>query len=143
MKTKQKKQLPTSSPEPHDPYKMRPLEQILMLFDGGDFMAEVMAGHKKLMQDLLDHNAEHGSKGCNGTMTLQLSYAVGNSGDVGMGATVTFKPPKQPPSSAGAYINQAGELTLYNPMMRKMHEPVRDVSGENYDPETGEIRDPY
>jgi hypothetical protein len=46
-----------------------------------------MDGHKKLMQDLLEHNDLHGSKGCAGTMTLQLKYAVGNAGDVGMGAT--------------------------------------------------------
>lgn len=139
--TKKKEPTALTAPEPHDPYKMRTLEQILMLFDGGDFMTEIMTGHKGLMQDLLDHNAEHGPKGCSGSMTLQLSYGVGNSGDVGMGATVTFKPPKKPPSSAGAYINDAGELTLYSPMMKRMHQPVRDVEDVNYDPETGEIRD--
>lgn len=128
-----------NKPEPVDPYKMRTLEQILLLFDGGDFLAETMTDHQKLMQDLLDHNAEHGAKGCSGTMTIQLSYAVGNAGDVGMGATVTFKAPKKPASSAGAYINDAGELTLYSPMMKRMHQPIRDVS--DHDPETGEIRD--
>lgn len=126
-------------PEARDPYKMRTLEQILMLFDGGDFMGEIMEGHKRLMQDLLDHNAEHGPKGCQGTMTIQLSYGVGNSGDVGMGGSVTFKAPRKPPSSAAAYITDAGELTLYNPMMARMHQPVRDVS--DHDPETGEVRD--
>lgn len=125
----------------HDPYKMRSLEQILMLFDGGDFMAEVMSGHQELMQTLLEHNAEFGPKGCEGTMTLKLSYAVGNAGDVGMGATVTFKDPKKPPSSASAYINDAGELTLYSPMMKRMQGGVRDVDDYNYDPETGEVRD--
>ncbi|WOI34739.1 hypothetical protein R1T40_08445 [Tritonibacter scottomollicae] len=137
--TKRKEPPAAPTADPHDPYKMRTLEQILMLFDGGDFMGEVMSGHQNLMQDLLEHNAEHGPKGCNGTMTLQLSYAVGNSGDVGMGATVSFKAPKKPPSSAGAYINDAGELTLYSPMMKRMHQPVRDV--EAFDPVTGEIRD--
>tara|TARA_Y100001951_G_C11220541_1_gene228475 strand:- start:209 stop:637 length:429 start_codon:yes stop_codon:yes gene_type:complete len=138
-----KRKEPTAAPveDTHDPYKMRTLEQILMLFDGGDFMGEVMTGHQKLMHELLEHSAEHGTKGCSGTMTLQLSYAVGNSGDVGMGATVTFKAPKKPPSSAGAYINDAGELTLYSPMMKRMHQPVRDVDDYNYDPTTGEIRD--
>lgn len=128
-------------PEPHDPYKMRSLEQILTLFGGGHFLVEVMDGHKTLMQDLLDHQAEHGSKGCQGTMTIQLSYAVGNAGDVGMGATVTFKAPKKPPSSASAYINDAGELTLYSPMMARMHGGVRDATETPHDPETGEVRD--
>ncbi|MEP3297600.1 MAG: hypothetical protein ABJO27_14205 [Pseudoruegeria sp.] len=127
--------------EPHDPYKMRTLEQILYLFNGGDFLEEIMSGHKTLMQDLLDHNAEHGPKGCSGAMTIQLSYTVGNAGDVGMGATVAFKPPKKPPSSAGAYITDAGELTLYSPMMKQMQQPIRDVQDAGYDPETGEVRD--
>lgn len=139
MMAKQKPPTEVAAPEPHDPYKMRTIEQILTLFDGGDFMTEVMTGHQTLMQDLLEHNAEHGPKGCTGQMTIQLSYTVGNAGDVGMGATATFKPPKKPPSSASAYINDAGELTLYSPMMARMHRPVRDVS--NYDPVTGEIRD--
>lgn len=134
-----KKAPPQIDKEPHDPFKMRTIEQILTLFDGGDFLTEVMTGHQGLMQDLLEHADLHGTKGCNGTMNIQLSYAVGNSGDVGMGATVTFKAPKKPPSSASAYINTKGELTLYSPMMARMHRPVRDVS--DHDPETGEVRD--
>ncbi len=76
---------------------------------------------------------------CNGTMTIKLKYGVGNAGDVGMGATVDFVPPSKPPSSAAAYINDAGELTLYNPMMAQMQGGIRDVS--QHDPETGEVRD--
>lgn len=125
--------------EPHDPYKMRSLEQILMLFDDGDFLAKLLEGHKTLQLDLLEHKAEHGTKGCSGSMTLQVNYAVGKSGDVAMGATVKFKAPAKPPSSAAAYINDDGELTLYSPFMAKMHQPIRDVS--DHDPETGEVRD--
>lgn len=126
-------------PEPHDPFKMNTFEQILTLFDGGEFLTEMMTGHRQLMQDLRAHIEEHGPKGCGGSMTLQLGYAVGNAGDVGMTATVKFQPPKKPASSAAAFINEAGELTLYSPMMRRMAEPVRDVT--DYDPETGEVRD--
>ncbi|XAT57872.1 hypothetical protein GN241_11170 [Rhodobacteraceae bacterium IMCC1335] len=125
--------------EPHDPYKMRTIEQILALFDGGDFLIEVLEGHKTLQLDLLEHKAEHGTKGCNGSMTLQVNYALGKSGDVAMGASVSFKAPKKPASSAAAFINDDGELTLYSPFMAKMHQPVRDVS--DHDPETGEVRD--
>lgn len=126
-------------PEPHDPYKLRTLEQILALFDGGGFLAEVLAGHKNLQLDLLEHQAEHGTKGCEGSMTLKIDYALGKSGDVAMGANVTFKPPKKPPSSAAAFINDDGELTLYSPFMARMHQPVRDVP--DHDPVTGEVRD--
>ena len=139
MMTKKK---PTESKAPspsHDPYKMRSIEQILALFDGGDFLTEVMSGHKDLQKNLLDHMELHGAKGCQGSMTIQINYALGKSGDVGMGATVGFKSPKKPASSAAAYINDDGELTLYSPFMRQMHEPPRDVT--DFDPETGEIRD--
>lgn len=136
---KKKEPTDTAPATDHDPYKMRTLEQILALFDGGDFLAEVMAGHKQLQIDLLEHKAEHGTKGCSGTMTLQVNYALGKSGDVAMGATVSFKAPKKPPSSAAAFINDDGELTLYSPFMARMHQPVRDVT--DFDPETGEVRD--
>lgn len=129
----------TIQAEPHDPYKMRSLEQILSLFDGGDFLHQLMKDHRQLQQDLLEHQAEHGSKGCSGSMTITVNYGLGKSGDVDMGATATFKGPKKPPSSAAAFLNDNGELTLYSPMMKRMHEPVRDVP--DYDPETGEIRD--
>ncbi|WP_157057560.1 hypothetical protein [Loktanella sp. 3ANDIMAR09] len=125
--------------EPHDPYKMRTLEQILMLFNGGEFMTEIMTGHSDLMHELLDHNADHGPKGCEGTMSIKLNYKVGNAGDVGMSAQVSFSGPKKPPSSAGAFIDDAGHLTLYSPMMKRMHQPLRDAT--DHDPETGEVRD--
>lgn len=140
MMAKPKPPAKINPPEPHDPYKMRTLEQILALFDGGAFLEEVMSGHKKLQIDLLDHKDEHGTKGCQGSMTLEVNYALGKSGDVSMGASVKFKPPKKPPSSAAAYINDNGELTLYSPLMAKMQRPIHDVS--DHDPETGEIRDP-
>ncbi|MGJ8561714.1 MAG: hypothetical protein ACSHX3_15900 [Litorimonas sp.] len=135
------KKPPTNSTtvERHDPYKMRSLEQILALFDGGDFITEIMDGHKKLQMDLLDHNDLHGSKKCQGSMTIKVDYALGKSGDVSMGATVSFKSPQKPASSAAAYLNNNGELTLFSPLMTRMHQPVRDVS--DHDPETGEIRD--
>lgn len=125
--------------EPVDPYKMRSIEQILGLFDGGDFLAEVLSGHRQLQKDLLEHMNEHGTKGCQGTMTLQINYALGRQGDVSMGASVGFKPPKKPPSTSAAFINNDGELTLYSPLMARMHKPVRDVT--DFDPETGEVRD--
>jgi hypothetical protein len=125
--------------EPHDPYKMRSLEQILALFDSGDFLRQLMIEHRKLQCDLLDHKSEHGAKGCSGSMTITVNYALGNSGDVSMGAASAFKGPKKPPSNAAAFLNDKGELTLYSPMMRQMHEPVRDAT--EFDPVTGEIYD--
>lgn len=139
MMSKQKPPTGVMKAEPVDPYKLRTLEQIMALFDGGDFLSKVLQDHRQLQLDLLDHQAEHGTKGCQGSMTLQINYALGKSGDVAMGAVATFKAPKKPASSAAAFINENGELTLYSPFMARMHQPIRDVT--DHDPETGEVRD--
>jgi hypothetical protein len=120
---------------------MRTFEQILALFDGGDFLEKLLDGHRQLQLDLLEFKDEHGAKGCEGSLTLKIDYALGKSGDVAMGATVTFKPPKKPPASAAAYIGEDGELTLYSPLLARMQRPVRDVT--DFDSETGEVRDPH
>jgi hypothetical protein len=56
------KKTPTNATtvERNDPYKMRSLEQILALFDGGEFLTEIMDGHKKLQIDLLDQGWDLG-----------------------------------------------------------------------------------
>lgn len=132
---------PTPARQAHDPFRIRSFDQLFALFDSGDFTSEATIGHAQLQRDLLEYRDQHGTKGCQGTMTIQISYALGKSGDVAMGASVTFKAPKKPPSSAAAYIDgETGELTLYSPLMKRMHEPPRDVT-TNYDPETGEIID--
>jgi hypothetical protein len=71
-------------------------------------------------------------------MTIKVDYALGKSGDVSMGAAVSFKSPQKPASSAAAYLNDNGELTLYSPFMARMHQPIRDVT--DHDPETGTAR---
>ncbi len=62
--TKKKHPTEVAQVEPHDPYRLRTLEQILSLFDGGDFLAELLSGHRQLQVDLLDHKDVHGTKGC-------------------------------------------------------------------------------
>lgn len=129
---------PVQRAAPHDPYRLTSLEQILAIFGGGEFLGEVMQGHQELQQSLLDYKEEHGAKGAKGSMTIKVSYDLGKSGDVAMGAEVEFKTPKKPPTSAAAFIDENGQLTLYSPMMKRMHEPVRDL---DHDPVTGEVRD--
>jgi len=127
------------SPDAHDPYAIRTIEQLFSLFDGGDFLAEVLEGHRRLQIDMLDHKLIHGAKGCKGSMTITVNYALGKQGDVDMGATVKFSAPKAPPASASAFIDEDGQMTLYSPLMKRMHGGVRDVTP--HDPETGEVRD--
>lgn len=138
MMPSQKPPAKINSAEKPDPYRMRTLEQILSLFDGGDFLEKLMEGHRQLQTDLLDHHADHGGK-AKGSMTIGVSYNLGKSGDVGMTATVAFKAPQKPASSAAAFINDNGELTLYSPFMARMQPGIRDVT--DHDPETGEVRD--
>ncbi|MBM1813440.1 hypothetical protein [Pseudosulfitobacter pseudonitzschiae] len=129
-----------NSPKIRDPYEIRSIEQLLSLFDGGEFLTKVMEGHSDLQIALLDHRAEHNGK-TKGSMTIQVGYDLGKQGDVSMAASVTFTTPKKPPSSAQAFIGDQGELTLYSPLMRRMQPGVRDVSSDNeiIDPDTGEV----
>ena len=134
------KEFPMNAPTPHDPYKMRTLEQIVSLFDGGDFLEKLLKGHADLQIALLEHRAEHGGK-AKGSMTLTIGYDLGKQGDVAMSARVDFKTPQKPPSSAAAFINDQGELTLYSPLMAQMQTGPRDIRETPHDPETGEIID--
>lgn len=127
------------SPDPHDPYRIRSIEQLLALFDGGAFLDDLNEKQAVLLTDLRAHLEEHGTKGCEGEMVLRIKYAPGKSGDVAMGAAVEFKGPKKPAASAAAYVDEDGRMTLFSPMLKRMQQPVRDV---NYDPVTGEIRNP-
>lgn len=135
----------TSDPEEqktvveHDPYQIRSIEHLLSLFDRGEFLTNVMSGHADLQRQMIDHRDAHGAKGCKGSMTLQISYDLGTAGDLGMSASVSFTAPKKPSASAGAYLDENGDMTLFSPMMKRMHQPVRDVT--DHDPETGEVRD--
>ena len=125
---------------PHDPFAMRSLEQILALFDGGDFLDELMEKHTQLMADMKEHREAFNSK-TKGSMTLQVNYELGKHGDLIMHADASFKPPKAPASSASAFIDDQGNMTLYSPLMARMETPVRDANVPDHDPETGEIKD--
>lgn len=125
--------------EEHDPFAIRGVEQLLTLFDGGEFLAQFIADHRDLLQQMQDHNEEYGHKGAKGSFTLNVSYELGGAGDLGMRAQADFKGPKKPASQAAAYVDGQGQMTLYSPMMKRMHSGVRDVTP--HDPETGEVRD--
>ncbi|MFW2541502.1 hypothetical protein ACN2XU_02590 [Primorskyibacter sp. 2E107] len=122
-----------------DQFSIRGIEQMLTLFDGGEFLAQFMADHLDLMQKLQDHNAEYGHKGAKGSFSLTVSYELGGAGDLGMTAQADFKAPKKPASRAAAYVDESGQISLYSPMLKRMHGGVRDATP--YDPETGEVRD--
>ncbi|TFL16404.1 hypothetical protein [Jannaschia formosa] len=132
--------MPDDAPRPRDPYAIRTLEQLLTLFDGGDFAEQTLRKHRELMIDLREHLDRHGTKGCQGEVAITVRFALGNNGDVSMAAETKIKPPKTPPATAASYVDEDGGLTLFSPLMRKMQPGPRDVT-DAYDPETGEVRD--
>ncbi len=134
-----KKQPQDRQIEEHDPFAIRGIEQLLTLFDGGDFLAQFMEDHRDLLHQMHTHNEEYGHKGTKGSFTITVSYEMGGAGDLGMRAQADFKGPKKPASQAAAYVDGQGHMTLYSPMMKRMHGGVRDVTP--HDPETGEVRD--
>ncbi|PIE15147.1 MAG: hypothetical protein CSA68_07290 [Rhodobacterales bacterium] len=139
MMAKKKQPAEGGQIEEHDPFAIRGVEQLLTLFDGGDFLTQFIADHRDLLQQMQEHNSEYGHKGAKGSFTLNVSYELGGAGDLGMKAQASFKAPKKPASQAAAYVDGHGQMTLYSPMMRRMHSGVRDVTP--HDPETGEVRD--
>ena len=78
MKPNPKPQAPPATREPADPYKIRTIEHLFSLFDGGDFLAEVLEGHRQLQVDMLEHKDLHGTKGCKGSMTIMSTTPLAN-----------------------------------------------------------------
>lgn len=112
---------------------LRSLDQIFGIFEGGDYLPEVIDKAAELHRKMMEHRETHRGK-TRGSFTLTINYDLGKHGDVSMTSTCEIKPPKAPPSSAVAFITDEGHLTLFSPMLAQME--VRDT----FDPETGEIR---
>ncbi|MCG7625568.1 hypothetical protein [Epibacterium sp. Ofav1-8] len=131
--------LPPAEVTNNDPYSIRSIEQLFSLFDGGEFLSTFMSDHRDLLVELQDHNDQYGHKGAKGSFSISVAYELGGAGDLGMKISADFKGPKKPASNAAAYVDGQGQMTLYSPMMKRMHGGVRDVTP--HDPETGEVRD--
>ena len=112
---------------------LRSMDQILGIFNNGEFLPEVIEKMAELQRKMAEHRATHSGK-AKGTFTIQIAFEQNKMGDVSMTAVCETKAPKTPPSSAVAYVTDEGLLTIYSPMMSMMQ--VRDT----FDPETGEIR---
>lgn len=125
--------------EPHDPYKLRTLEQITAVMDRGAFPDTIQERLVALLDDLANHRDVHPGIAAKGSLTLTLNFEVKTNGDTVLSGACNINRPKAPPATGAAFLGDSGELSLGSPMMRRMDQPVRDVT--NYDPETGEIRD--
>lgn len=103
---------------------LRSLDQILGIFENGDYQPEVLDKLAELHRKMMDHREQHRGK-TRGSFVLTIDYELGKHGDVSMTSTCNIKPPKAPPSSAVAFITDDGDLTLFSPMLRQME--VRDT----------------
>lgn len=109
--------------------ELRSLDQMLSLFDAGEFQHDLLQDFQDLLVGLKDHQLEFGGKP-KGNITLTVSFEMQRSGDVDMAATKTVAPPKKPPASAAAFVTPDGYLTLHSPLLSRMHGGVRDVADE-------------
>ena len=126
--------LPKATRKPRQPVPvLRSMDQILGIFNNGEFLPEVIEKMAELQRKMAEFRAMHSGK-AKGTFTIQIAFEQNKMGDVSMVAVCETKAPKAPPSSAVAYVTDDGLLTLYSPMLTQMQ--VRDT----FDPETGEIR---
>lgn len=126
--------LPKPARKPRQPVPvLRSMDQILGIFNNGEFLPEVIEKMAELQRKMAEFRAAHSGK-AKGTFTISIAFEQNKMGDVSMVAVCETKAPKAPPSSAVAYVTDEGLLTLYSPMLAQMQ--VRDT----FDPDTGEIR---
>lgn len=130
---------PEPRPQERDPFAIHSVEALFTLFENGEFLKRFMKEHRDLLTAMQDHSEDFGHKGAKGGFTITVGYAMAGSGDLGMTAQAQFKLPKTPASGATAFVDGQGNLTLYSPMMKRMHGGVRDIT--DHDPDTGEVRD--
>lgn len=121
----------------HNNLDIRSLDQLISLLDGGDFLKEIMDKNAKLQRELLDYREQHGGKP-KGEMKLILKYELAKSGDVVITGDIDFKPPKPPPASGVAFVDDKGQLSPHSPLLSRMQAGPHDT----FDPDTGEIQDP-
>lgn len=129
-----------STIELHDRYALRGIEQMFALYDGGDFLREFLEKHEEMLVHMANHREDHGGV-VKGSFTIKVGYELGKHGEIGMTAQSEFNNPKKPKSTAAAYVDDNGQLTMFSPLMARMQagpEPVRETP---HNPITGEVID--
>jgi hypothetical protein len=108
------------------PFELTTADQILAMPDNGDFLAQFMADHQKLILDMHQAQMDQGGR-AKGSFTLRVDYTLDRQLTMNVVAEAKFAPPKKPKASAQLWTTADGMLTPQNP--RQPNLPgIRDVT---------------
>lgn len=123
--------LPLSTPKPKgkpmaEPFELRTADQILAMPDSGDFLAQFMADHQKLILEMHQAQMDQGGK-VKGGFTITVDYTLDRQLSLAVTAEAKIKLPKKPKASASLWITAEGMLTPQNPRQPSLP-GIRDVT---------------
>lgn len=93
---------------------LRTADQILAMFDNGEFLADFLLKHQDLIIALHSHQMNQGGK-AKGKVTITLDYTLGKQLALTAEATAKFDKPKAPKAAATLWTTADGDLTPQNP----------------------------
>lgn len=114
---------------------LRTADQILAMFDNGDFLLQFLTDHQALILALHNHQMTHGGK-AKGKFSITVNYTLDKQLTLMAEADAKFDKPKAPKAAATLWTTADGEVTAQNP--RQPNLPgIRDVA-----PPRNEFRSP-
>ena len=109
-----------------DTVTLRTADQILAMFDNGEFLAEFLIKHQELVVAMHTHQMNHGGK-AKGRATITLNYTMGKQLTLTAEAEAKFEKPKAPKAAATLWTTADGDLTPQNPAQPSLP-GIRDVT---------------
>ena len=121
-KFKPRQELPMAS----DQTILRTADQILAMFDNGEFLQQFLTNHQELIVALHNHQMNHGGK-AKGVVTIKLNYSLDKQLTLNAEADAKFDKPKAPKAAAILWTTADGDLTPQNPRQPSLP-GIRDVT---------------
>ncbi|OGR09707.1 MAG: hypothetical protein A2341_14960 [Deltaproteobacteria bacterium RIFOXYB12_FULL_58_9] len=107
-------------------FELRTADQILAMPDSGEFLAQFMDDHKKLILDMHQAQMDQGGK-VKGGFTITVDYTLDRQLSLIVTAEAKIKAPKKPKASAALWTTADGMLTPQNPRQPSLP-GIRDVT---------------
>lgn len=110
----------------NDQVTLRTADQILAMFDNGEFLADFLIKHQELIIALHNYQMNHGGK-AKGKSTIIMTYELGKQLVLSATAEAKFEKPKAPKAAATLWTTVDGDLTPQNPAQPSLP-GIRDVT---------------
>jgi hypothetical protein len=106
--------------------ELRTADQILAMPDNGDFLADFMAEHQKLILALHQAQMDQGGK-AKGSFAIKVDYTLDRQLALQIVAEHKFQMPKKPKAAATVWTTADGMLTPQNPKQANLFD-IRDAT---------------